>query len=240
MVRPLAYARGYEKGDLSPIAQRFPDAPAHSAPSGVTTQQSPDCTRSPETSRWPDEGAPDRCGDARNALSRFGGRATGGALTGGGGAFVTGATVAHLCGLAAARHAVLKRVGWNVEANGLFGAPPITVLVGAEAHPSVTKSLGVLGLGRSRVVKVPVDGQGRMRADALPAMQGPTIACVQAGNVNTGAFDPIDEIGRRARAAGAWLHVDGAFGLWAATTSTHAAWKCGPRCERWDAAGWPR
>jgi glutamate/tyrosine decarboxylase-like PLP-dependent enzyme len=139
-----------------------------------------------------------------------------------GGAFVTGATVANLCGLAAARHAVLKRVGWNVEANGLFSAPPVTVVVGAEAHPSVTKSLGVLGLGRSRIVKVPVDAQGRMRVDAWPEMQGPAIVCVQAGNVNTGAFDPIEEIGRRARAAGAWLHVDGAFGLWAAATPTHA------------------
>jgi glutamate/tyrosine decarboxylase-like PLP-dependent enzyme len=133
-----------------------------------------------------------------------------------GGAFVSGATVANLCGLAAARHALLKRAGWNVEADGLFGAPPITVVIGAEAHPSVTKSLGVLGLGRNRVVKVPVDDQGRLRIDALPALRGPTIVCVQAGNVNTGAFDPIAEICRRARAAGAWVHVDGAFGLWAA------------------------
>ena len=133
-----------------------------------------------------------------------------------GGAFVTGATVANLCGLAAARHAVLKRVGWNVEADGLFGAPPITVVIGAEAHPSVTKSLGVLGLGRTRVVKVPVDAQGRMCADSLPASSGPTIVCVQAGNVNTGSVDPIAEICRRAHAAGAWVHVDGAFGLWAA------------------------
>lgn len=139
-----------------------------------------------------------------------------------GSAFVTGATVANLCGLAAARHAVLTRTGWNVEADGLFGAPPITVVIGAEAHPSVTKSLGVLGLGRSRVVKVPVDAQGRMRVDALPPINGPTIVCVQAGNVNTGAFDPLAEIGRRARAAGAWVHVDGAFGLWAAATTTRA------------------
>jgi glutamate/tyrosine decarboxylase-like PLP-dependent enzyme len=140
-----------------------------------------------------------------------------------GGAFVTGATVANLCGLAAARHAVLKRAGWNVEADGLFGAPPITVVITAEAHPSVTKSLGVLGLGRSRVVKIPVDGQGRMRLDAFPAISGPTIVCVQAGNVNTGAFDPIDEICRRAHAVGAWVHVDGAFGLWAAATTTRAS-----------------
>ena len=132
------------------------------------------------------------------------------------GAFVTGATVANLCALAAARHALLKSAGWNVEAHGLFGAPPITVIVGAEVHPSVTKSLGILGLGRSRIIKVPVDGQGRMRADALPAISGPTIVCVQAGNVNTGAFDPVTEISARAHAAGAWVHVDGAFGLWAA------------------------
>ena len=84
------------------------------------------------------------------------------------GAFVTGATVANLCALAAARHSLLKRAGWNVEAQGLFGAPPITVVVGAEVHPSVTKSLGILGLGRSRVVKVPVDERGSMRLDQFP------------------------------------------------------------------------
>jgi glutamate/tyrosine decarboxylase-like PLP-dependent enzyme len=139
-----------------------------------------------------------------------------------GGAFVTGATVANFCALAAARHAVLKRAGWNVEADGLFGAPPITVVVGAEVHPSLTKSLGLLGLGRTRVVKVPVDGQGRMIAEKLPALSGPTIVCVQAGNVNTGAFDPVGEVCRRARAAGAWVHVDGAFGLWAAAAPSRA------------------
>jgi glutamate/tyrosine decarboxylase-like PLP-dependent enzyme len=139
-----------------------------------------------------------------------------------GGAFVTGATVANLCALAAARHRVLKRVGWNVESDGLLGAPSITVIVGAEAHPSVTKSLGILGLGRNRVVKVPTDGQGRVRIDALPPISGPTIVCVQAGNVNTGAFDPIQEICERAQAAGAWVHVDGAFGLWAAAAPSRA------------------
>ncbi len=138
------------------------------------------------------------------------------------GAFVTGATVANLCALAAARHAVLQRAGWNVEAQGLFGAPPITIIVGEEVHPSVTKSLGVLGLGRSRVVKVPVDGQGRMRLEKLPAISGPTIVCVQAGNVNTGAFDPVAEICTAAHAAGAWVHVDGAFGLWAAAAPSRA------------------
>ncbi|MGA9854095.1 MAG: aminotransferase class V-fold PLP-dependent enzyme [Gammaproteobacteria bacterium] len=132
-----------------------------------------------------------------------------------GGGFVTGATVANFCALAAARHKVLNDVGWNVEADGLIGAPPITVITGAEAHPTLLKSLGMLGLGRSRVVKVPVDSQGRMRADALPPLSGPTIVCTQAGNVNTGAFDPIGEICERAHRSSAWVHVDGAFGLWA-------------------------
>jgi glutamate/tyrosine decarboxylase-like PLP-dependent enzyme len=132
-----------------------------------------------------------------------------------GGAFVTGATVANFTALAAARHAVLALAAWNVEADGLFGAPPITVLTGAEAHPTLLKSLGMLGLGRSRIVRVPVDAEGRMRADALPAIKGPTILCLQAGNVNTGAFDPFEALIPPARAAGAWVHVDGAFGLWA-------------------------
>ena len=139
-----------------------------------------------------------------------------------GGAFVTGATMANVTALAAARHAVLAGVGWDVEAQGLFGAPPVTVVVGAEAHPSVLKALGLLGLGRTRVVTVPVDGQGRMRAEALPPLAGPTVVCIQAGNVNTGAFDPAPEICRRARAAGAWVHVDGAFGLWAAAAPPRA------------------
>jgi glutamate/tyrosine decarboxylase-like PLP-dependent enzyme len=131
------------------------------------------------------------------------------------GGFVTGTTVAHITALAAARHAVLARAGWNVEADGLFGAPPVTVVVSAEAHPTLLKALGVLGLGRSRVVAVPVDGQGRMRADALPPLDDRTIVVTQVGNVNTGACDPVGEICERARAAGAWVHVDGAFGLWA-------------------------
>ncbi len=139
-----------------------------------------------------------------------------------GGAFVTGATMANFTALAAARHAVLARVGWDVEAQGLFGAPSVTVVVGAEAHPSLFKALGLLGLGRHRAVTVPVDGQGRMRADALPPLAGPTIVCIQAGNVNTGAFDPAPEICARAHAAAAWVHVDGAFGLWAAAAPSRA------------------
>ena len=133
-----------------------------------------------------------------------------------GAAFVTGATVANFTALAAARHAVLRRAGWNVEADGLFGAPPIQVVVGEEAHPSVIKSLGLLGLGRDRLQRVPVDAQGRMRLDALPALDGPAIVCTQVGNVNSGACDPVGRICAHARGHGAWVHVDGAFGLWAA------------------------
>ncbi len=129
--------------------------------------------------------------------------------------FVTGATVANFTALAAARHAVLAREGWNVEADGLFGAPEISVIAGEEAHPTLLKSLGMLGLGRSRIVRLPVDGQGRMRADALPAICAPTIVCLQAGNVNTGAFDPFGPLIEWAHRGGAWVHVDGAFGLWA-------------------------
>ena len=139
------------------------------------------------------------------------------------GAFVTGTTVAHITALAAARHAVLEQVGWNVEADGLFGAPPVTVIVSAEAHPTLHKALGVVGFGRTRVVRVPTDDQGRMRVDALPAkVEGPTIVCTQVGNVNTGACDPVGEICDWAHAGGAWVHVDGAFGLWAGVAPTRA------------------
>ena len=132
-----------------------------------------------------------------------------------GGAFVTGATVANFTALAAARHAVLANAGWDVEADGLPGAPPINVVVSEEAHPTLLKSLGLLGLGRKRVTRVPVDSQGRMRYDALPPLPTPSIVCTQAGNVNTGATDPVREICDRVHAAGGWVHVDGAFGLWA-------------------------
>jgi len=114
----------------------------------------------------------------------------------------------------APRRAPARRLGRR--GHGLFGAPPITVIVGAEIHPSVTKSLGILGLGRDRVVKIPIDAQGRLRAELLPPISGPTIIIAQAGNVNTGAFDPVAAICRHAHSSGAWVHVDGAFGLWAA------------------------
>jgi glutamate/tyrosine decarboxylase-like PLP-dependent enzyme len=135
--------------------------------------------------------------------------------------FVTGATMANFTALAAGRHAVLERTGWNVEEDGLVGAPPIAVVVGEEAHVTIFASLQMLGLGRARVQRVAADGQGRMRADVLQRtlalLDGPTIVCAQAGNVNTGAFDPLPEIVAAVRErSSAWLHVDGAFGLWAA------------------------
>jgi len=139
-----------------------------------------------------------------------------------GAGYVTCATQANFSGLAAARHALLAGKGWDVETRGLFGAPPIKVVVGEEVHVSVLKALGMLGLGRDRVTRVPVDGQGRMRADALPPLDDNTIVCIQAGNVNTGAFDPAAEIIPRAKDAGAWVHVDGAFGLWAAAAPARA------------------
>jgi len=138
------------------------------------------------------------------------------------GAFVTGATMANFTGLAAARHAVLQRAGWDVEADGLFGAPPVTVVVGQEAHATLFKALSLLGFGRDRVITVPADDQGRLRADAFPALEGPAILCLQAGNVNTGAFDSFTEVCPKAHDAGAWIHVDGAFGLWAAAAPARA------------------
>jgi glutamate/tyrosine decarboxylase-like PLP-dependent enzyme len=151
-----------------------------------------------------------------------------------GAGFVTGATMANFSCLVAARHAVLESAGWKVEADGLFGAPPVTVVVGDEAHPTLFKSLGLAGFGRNRVVRVSVDEQGRMRADAFPQITGPTIVCLQAGNVNTGAFDPAETILPRAKAAGAWVHVDGAFGLWAAASPRFAHLLAG----YWGADSW--
>jgi len=141
--------------------------------------------------------------------------------------FVTGCHMASFTGLAAARHRVLRDVGWDAEANGLFGAPPIDVVVSEEAHYTITTALRLLGLGGNRVRRIPTDGQGRMRAGdlaaALESRKGPCIVCAQAGNVNTGAIDPLDEIAECAKKSGAWLHVDGAFGLWAAASPERAA-----------------
>ncbi len=132
-------------------------------------------------------------------------------------AFVTGATMANATALAAARDQQLARAGHDVPRDGLVGAPPVTVVVGEKAHSTVAKALALVGLGRDRVHRVPADSEGRMRAEALPDVDGPVIVCAQAGEVNTGAFDPFPEIVEWARERHAWVHVDGAFGLWAMT-----------------------
>ena len=130
--------------------------------------------------------------------------------------FVTGDTVANFCGLAAARHSILKKQGWNVEANGLFGAPPIKVVIGEQAHGSLLKTLSLVGFGSKRVIIVPADEQGRMLADKLPQdIDERTIVCIQSGSVNTGSFDPADKIIPLCKKKDAWVHVDAAFGLWA-------------------------
>jgi glutamate/tyrosine decarboxylase-like PLP-dependent enzyme len=143
-----------------------------------------------------------------------------------GAGLTTGAQMANVTGLAAARNAVLARAGWDVEARGLIGAPAVRVIVGEEAHATLFNALRLVGLGRDTAIRVPADWQGRMRADALAAeLAGaalPTIVCTQAGNVNTGAFDPLPEIVAACRAHGAWCHVDGAFGLWAAAAPGRA------------------
>lgn len=161
--------------------------------------------------------------------------------------FTTGTTTGHLTALAAARHAVLRGVGWDAEEDGLVGAPPIHVLVGADAHASLIKALRLVGLGRRRAIRVPGDDEGRMRPlelrrilAELPA--GPTIVCAQAGEVNTGAFDPLDAIADAvAGRPGAWLHVDGAFGLWAAVApSRRSLLEGNARADSWttDAHKW--
>jgi glutamate/tyrosine decarboxylase-like PLP-dependent enzyme len=139
-----------------------------------------------------------------------------------GAGFVTGATMANFTGLLAARHTVLEQAGWDVDSQGLFGAPPITVIAGEEVHTSMLRALSMLGLGRNRVVRVPADAQGRFIARLLPKISPPAVVCIQAGNVNSGACDPAAEICDRAHDAGAWVHVDGAFGLWAAAAPERA------------------
>ncbi|HEX6628362.1 MAG TPA: pyridoxal-dependent decarboxylase [Gemmatimonadaceae bacterium] len=156
------------------------------------------------------------------------------------GAFVTGTTVAHISALAAARDWLLSTVGWNIDQQGLFGAPTINVIAGEEGHTTLFKALGVVGLGRSRVITVPVDAQGRMRADAFPAINSPSIVCLQAGNVNTGSFDPFNEIIDRARASEhpVWVHIDGAFGIWARVAPERAHLVAGvERADSWATDG---
>jgi len=130
--------------------------------------------------------------------------------------FVSGSSTAIICGLAAARNTILARQGWDVAEKGLFGAPPIRVVIGKQAHSSVWKALSMIGLGKENAEIIPVNSQGRMIADSLPPLDSNTLLIIQAGNVNGGAFDPIDAICDIAHDAGAWVHIDGAFGLWAA------------------------
>ena len=142
------------------------------------------------------------------------------------GGFVTGGQMANLTSLVAARHHVLREAGWDVEARGLQGGPAIDVLVSDESHYSILMALRLAGLGAGTARRVPTDAQGRMRVGELENMlrggAGPCIVCAQAGNVNTGAFDPLARIAELTRARGAWLHVDGAFGLWAAASPSLA------------------
>ncbi len=148
--------------------------------------------------------------------------------------FVTGATMANFTGLAAARNALLQREGWDVEKQGLFGAPPITVVVGDEVHVSVLKALSLLGLGRDRVLRVPTDAQGRMRPELFPKAMGPTIICAQVGHVATGACDAIAQICTSAHESNAWVHIDGAFGMWAAAAPKRAHLVNGlPEADSW-------
>jgi glutamate/tyrosine decarboxylase-like PLP-dependent enzyme len=139
-----------------------------------------------------------------------------------GGGFVTGATMANVTCLAAARDAVLSRAGWDAGRLGLAGAPPVQVVVGGEVHASLIKALGLVGLGRDRALRLPVDDQGRIVPSGLPRLNGPAIVCLQAGNVNSGASDPFVPLIQWAREYGAWVHIDGAFGLWAAAAPSLA------------------
>jgi glutamate/tyrosine decarboxylase-like PLP-dependent enzyme len=132
--------------------------------------------------------------------------------------FVTGATMANFSALAAARSAILQQLDWDVEAHGLYGAPRLTVVIGEEAHGSLLKALSMLGLGRDRVIRVPTDDNGCMRKDSIPPLDKRTILCLQAGNVATGAMDD-GSIVAQAKEAGAWVHIDGAFGLWAGAST---------------------
>lgn len=151
-------------------------------------------------------------------------------------AFVTGCQMAHATALAAARNRVLQGVGWDVETDGLVGAPAIRVLVGAERHVTVDRALRLLGLGTGCIEAIDVDGHGAMDAGALEralgTQSGPTIVCAQAGNVNTGAIDPLNAVADLAATHNAWMHVDGAFGLWAAASPSRRHVLDG--CERAD------
>jgi glutamate/tyrosine decarboxylase-like PLP-dependent enzyme len=134
--------------------------------------------------------------------------------------FVSGTSIATMCGLAAGRYAILKNQGWDVNEDGLFGAPPVRVVVSQQAHGTVFKALALLGLGKNRVELVPADSEGRLDATCLPQLDSSTLVILQAGNVNTGSFDDFEHVCHAALSAGAWVHIDGAFGLWAAASPT--------------------
>ena len=160
-------------------------------------------------------------------------------------AITTGCQMAHATGLAAARHHVLARAGWDVEARGLTGAPPIRLLANGDLHVTLLRAVRLLGLGTDSIVRVETDAQGSMRPaalrEALAAADGPAIVCAQAGEVNSGAFDPLDEVCDAAAEHGAWVHVDGAFGLWAAAAPSHRHLVAGVgRADSWatDAHKW--
>jgi glutamate/tyrosine decarboxylase-like PLP-dependent enzyme len=158
--------------------------------------------------------------------------------------FVTGAQMASFTGLAAARHEVLRRAGWDVEADGLVGAPPIRVLAAADRHDTIDRALRFLGVGTRAIMPVPVDDQGRMTVDGLAAAlrgPGPAVVCLEVGNVNSGAVDPVGALVDLAHDAGAWVHVDGAFGLWAAASPALRPLLAGAeRADSWatDAHKW--
>ena len=126
--------------------------------------------------------------------------------------------MANFCGLAAGRFRLLERMNWNVNTKGLFNAPQLRVVTGKHAHSTILKTISLLGFGIENIEWVDVDDQGRMRADLVPELDDKTLLILQAGNVNSGAFDPFDEICNKANKANAWVHIDGAFGLWAAAT----------------------
>ena len=132
--------------------------------------------------------------------------------------FVTGTTMANFCGALAARHSIYQRMGWNSKAKGIQGAPPIKVIVGEEVHASMLRALIFAGFGTENLIRIPSDDQGRIIADNFPDLDDSTFICLQAGNVNTGAIDPVKEICEQAKQKGAWVHIDGAFGLWARTS----------------------
>jgi len=149
---------------------------------------------------------------------------------------VGGSSASNFCGLAAGRNELLRRCGWDVNTKGLFGAPEIRVVTGEQAHATVFKALALLGLGKERVEIVPTDNQGRMLGPDLPALDDRTLVIAQAGNVNTGAFDPLEEICEQARAVNAWVHIDGAFGLWAgASRASYHLYRGAEQADSWSA-----